>query len=84
MTNQDRHRNVAAQRKRMTRELLWVFGAAVIAGVVAGAAKLGFWSSATLMAVIMLAVVIPLGVAAKRERERMKGQVDPESRDPRI
>lgn len=84
MTNQDGHRNVAAQRKRIKRELLWVFGAAVVAGVVAGAAKLGFWSGVTLTAVIMLAVAIPLGVAAKRERERMKSQVDPESRDPRI
>ncbi|MCU1516792.1 MAG: hypothetical protein JWQ75_1513 [Pseudarthrobacter sp.] len=84
MTSQDRHRNVAAQRKRITRELLWVFGAAVIAGVVAGVAKLGFWSSTALTAVIMLAVMTALGVAAKRERERMKGQVDPESRDPRI
>jgi Flp pilus assembly protein TadB len=68
MTHQDRHRNVPAQRKRITRELLLVFGAAVIAGLVAGAAKLGFWSRAALTAVFILAVWIPLVVAAKRER----------------
>jgi hypothetical protein len=68
MTHQDRHRNVPAQRKRITRELLLVFGAAVIAGLVTGAAKLGFWSRAALTAVFILAVRIPLVVAAKRER----------------
>jgi hypothetical protein len=70
MTHQDRHRNVPAQRKRITRELLLVVGAAFIAGLVAGAAKLEFWSSVALTAVILLAVELPLAIAAKRERDK--------------
>lgn len=84
MTNSDSRRSRPAQRKRITRELLLVFGAAVIAGLVTGAAKLDVWSGAALTAVFMLAVWIPLGVAAKRERERMNGHVDPESPDRHI
>jgi membrane protein YdbS with pleckstrin-like domain len=84
MTNQDGRRNVPAQRKRITRELLWICGAAAISQIVAGVAKLGFWSSTALTAVIMLAVMFSLGVAAKRERKRMESQLNSESRGPRI
>lgn len=49
MTNRDRHRNVPAQRKRITCELLLIFGAAVIAGIVASEAKVGFWFSSVVV-----------------------------------
>lgn len=73
MPHQDRHRNEPAPRNRIARELLLVFGAAFIAGLVAGAAKLKFWSSVALTAVILLAVELPLGIAAKRERVKDPG-----------
>jgi hypothetical protein len=84
MTNQDGHRNLPTRRKRITHELLWICCAAAVAGIVASAMSLGFWSSTALTADIMLAVMLPLGIAAKRERKRLESRPNSESREPRI
>jgi hypothetical protein len=42
---------------------------------------LDFWPTTALLGLLMLAVLIPMGVAAKRERKELEGQPDPKRTD---
>jgi hypothetical protein len=57
----------------------------MVHGAMAGATIirpwLGFWPTTALFGLLMLAVLIPMGVAAKRERKELEGQPDPKRTD---
>jgi Flp pilus assembly protein TadB len=73
MAASDAYKDLSPKMKRFAKANLWAFTGAIVAS---GFIRpwLGFWPTTILLVVVLLAVLVPLGVAARRERKELEAQ----------
>ncbi|MFJ4263592.1 hypothetical protein ACIPYU_14215 [Paenarthrobacter nicotinovorans] len=73
MAASDTYKDLSPKMKRFALANLWAFtGALVASGFIRP--WLGFWLTTVLLALVLLAVVLPFGLAARRERKELEAQ----------
>jgi membrane protein implicated in regulation of membrane protease activity len=81
MSSSDEYRNLPPKMKRLALTSLWLFLGAMIVGNILRP-WLGFWPTTILLVLIMVAVLIPVGRAARQERKELEGPPDPSTHRP--
>ncbi|WP_284764382.1 hypothetical protein [Arthrobacter sp. efr-133-R2A-63] len=73
MAGSDAYKDLSPKMKRFAKANLWAFTGAIVAS---GFIRpwLGFWPTTVLLGLVLLAVLVPFGVAARRERREFEAQ----------
>ncbi|WP_133831244.1 hypothetical protein [Arthrobacter sp. AG258] len=78
MAGSDAYKDLPPKMKRFAKANLWAFtGALVASGFIRP--WLGFWPTTILLALVLLGVVVPFGITARRERKELDSQRDPDN-----
>lgn len=70
----------APKMKRLQRAAIWLFCFSMV-GASIGRDWLGFWPSLVIFGLVMVAVLTPLAVAARRERDELEKNSVPDNPD---
>lgn len=83
MGSSDAYKDLSPRMKRFAKANLWALtGAIVLSGIIRP--WLGFWPTAILLVLVMLAFVVPFGLAAwheRKEAETQPGRTDTQSNE---